>query len=183
MGFFAAPNTAQIMRSVPPEHRGSAAGMRATVLNAGMTASQAVFFSMVIGALAGTLGPCVRSGAIAAGLPSGIASGLATIPPGGAIFSALLGYDPISHVMPASALGALPPAILARVTDPHFFAGLLAGPFVGGIRLALSVSAAMCALAGVASALRGGAEVSTTPAMAVVGPGSIATTLDEPASA
>ncbi len=165
MGFFAAPNTAQIMRSVPPEHRGSAAGMRATVLNAGMTASQAVFFSIVIGALAGTLGPSVRTGAIAAGLPDGIASGLATIPPGGAIFSAMLGYDPISHVMPASVLGALPASILARITDPHFFAGLLAGPFVGGIRLTLIVSAAMCALAGVASALRGGADVSTTPAL------------------
>ena len=37
MGFFSAPNTSQIMGAVPEAHRGSASGMRAMVLNAGMT--------------------------------------------------------------------------------------------------------------------------------------------------
>jgi hypothetical protein len=74
---------------------------------------------------------------------------------GAAIFAAMLGYDPISHLIPASALTALPPFIVDHVIDPHFFAGLLAQPFVTGIRVALVVCVVMTVLAGVASALRG----------------------------
>jgi hypothetical protein len=67
----------------------------------------------------------------------------------------MLGYDPISHLIPASALAALPPALAARISDPHFFAGLLAQPFVTGIRVALLACVAMCIVAGATSALRG----------------------------
>jgi hypothetical protein len=67
----------------------------------------------------------------------------------------MLGYDPISHLIPASLLASLPPGVAARVTDPHFFASLLAQPFVTGIRVALVACVAMSVLAGVASALRG----------------------------
>ena len=45
-GMFAAPNTASIMNSVPPEHRGAASGMRATLQNTGQTVSLAVFFTV-----------------------------------------------------------------------------------------------------------------------------------------
>lgn len=44
-------------------------------------------------------------------------------------------------------LATLPPAIAAGVGDPHFFAKLLAQPFVSGIRVALLVCVAMCVLA------------------------------------
>jgi MFS family permease len=155
MGFFSAPNTSQIMGSVPAEHRGSAAGMRSTVLNAGMTASQAIFFTIVIGSLAHNLGPALARGATGAGLPPALAHGISSLPPGAAIFAAMLGYDPISHLIPAAVLGALPPAVASRIVDPHFFASLLAQPFVVGIRAALLVCVAMCVLAGVTSALRG----------------------------
>ena len=50
-GLFASPNTVAIMNSVPPETRGAASGMRATVQNTGMSASTAVFFSIVLVAL------------------------------------------------------------------------------------------------------------------------------------
>jgi len=155
MGFFSAPNTSQIMGSVPAEHRGSAAGMRSTVLNAGMTASQALFFTIVIGSLSHSLGPALSAGATRAGLPASIDQGISSLPPGAAIFPAMLGYDPISHLIPASVLSALPASIGSRVVDPHFFAGLLAQPFVTGIRAALLVCVGMCVLAGVTSALRG----------------------------
>ena len=155
MGFFSAPNTSQIMGSVPAEHRGSAAGMRSTVLNAGMTASQALFFTIVIGSLSHSLGPALSAGATRAGLPASIDQGISSLPPGAAIFAAMLGYDPISHLIPASVLSALPASIGSRVVDPHFFAGLLAQPFVTGIRAALLVCVGMCVLAGVTSALRG----------------------------
>ena len=75
MGFFSAPNTSQIMGSVPVEHRGSASGMRAMVLNAGMTASQAIFFTIVIASLSHNLGPTLQSGASQAGLPTELAHG------------------------------------------------------------------------------------------------------------
>ncbi|HVD02271.1 MAG TPA: MFS transporter [Candidatus Dormibacteraeota bacterium] len=155
MGLFSAPNTSQIMGAVPAEHRGSASGMRATVLNAGMTASQAIFFTIVIGGLAGSFGPALESGARAAGLPAPIAHGLSALPPGAAIFSAMLGYDPIAHLVSASALSSLGPAVAARLVDPHFFAGILAQPFVVGIRAALVACIAMCVLAAAVSALRG----------------------------
>jgi MFS family permease len=155
MGFFSAPNTSQIMSSVPAEQRGAAAGMRAMVLNAGMTASTAIFFTIVIASLSQNLGPALQAGATQAGLSVPLAQGIASLPPGAAIFAAMLGYDPISHLIPASALGALPPALAARISDPHFFAGLLAQPFVTGIRVALLACVAMCIVAGVTSALRG----------------------------
>jgi MFS family permease len=155
MGFFSAPNTSQIMGAVPEAHRGSASGMRAMVLNAGMTASQAIFFTIVIASLSHNLGPALESGASQAGLSTPLAHGIASLPPGAAIFAAMLGYDPISHLISASSLANLSPAIAARVSDPHFFASLLAQPFVDGIRVALLVCVAMCILAGLTSALRG----------------------------
>jgi len=155
MGFFSAPNTSQIMGSVPAEHRGSAAGMRATVLNAGMTASQAIFFTIIIGSLTTNLGPALARGTTDAGLPATLAQGISSLPPGAAIFAALLGYDPIAHLLPSSALAALPPSVASRILDPHFFASILAQPFVVGIRAALVACIAMCVLAGVASAMRG----------------------------
>ena len=155
MGFFSAPNTSQIMSSVPADQRGAASGMRAMVLNAGMTASTAIFFTIVIASLSQSLGPALLAGTGQAGLPPDLAERIAALPPGAAVFAAMLGYDPISHLIPASLLASLPPGVAARVTDPHFFASLLAQPFVTGIRVALVACVAMSVLAGVASALRG----------------------------
>lgn len=154
-GLFSAPNTSQIMSAVPAEQRGSAAGIRSMVLNAGMTASQAIFFTIVITSLSHNLGPALEAGASQAGLPSSVAHQIASLPPGAAIFASMLGYDPISHIIPASLFANLPPAITARVSDPHFFASLLAQPIVVGIRAALLTCVAMCVLSGVASILRG----------------------------
>jgi Arabinose efflux permease len=155
MGFFSAPNTSQIMGSVPEGQRGAAAGVRSMVLNAGMTASQAIFFTIVIASLSHNLAPALETGASQAGLPAPLAHGISSLPPGAAIFAAMLGYDPISHLIPASLLASLPPGVVARITDPHFFAGLLAQPFVAGIRIALLACVVMCVLAGLTSALRG----------------------------
>jgi EmrB/QacA subfamily drug resistance transporter len=155
MGFFSAPNTSQIMSSVPAEQRGAAAGMRSMVLNAGMTASTAIFFTIVIASLSQNLGPALNAGAVSAGVPAPLAVGIASLPPGAAIFAAMLGYDPISHLIPGPALASLPPSLAARISDPHFFAGLLAQPFVTGIRVALLACVAMCIIAGITSALRG----------------------------
>lgn len=118
MGFFSAPNTAQIMGAVSAEHRGSAAGMRSMVLNAGLTASQAIFFTIVIASLSHNLEPALESGASQAGLPPAIAQQAASLPPGAAIFAAMLGYNPIAHFIPTPVLANLSPAIAARIGDP-----------------------------------------------------------------
>jgi hypothetical protein len=151
--------------------------MRSMVLNAGMTASQAIFFTIVIASLSHNLGPALLTGAGQAGLPHALAQRIASLPPGAAIFAAMLGYDPVSHLIPASVLATLPPAIATRITDPHFFAGLLAQPFAAGIRVALMVCVAMCVFAGVSSALRGSDRRSRTAVQARVGDVSV---VDEP---
>ncbi len=174
MGLFSAPNTSLIMGSVPAEQRGAAAGMRSMVLNAGMTASQAIFFTIVIGSLSQSLGPALQTGSAQAGLPAALAARIASLPPGAAIFSAMLGYDPVAHLIPANLLASLPAAVLARVADPHFFAGLLAQPFVSGIRIALAVCIAMCVLAGLTSALRGHEPQRERRTQRAVGSGSAA---------
>jgi MFS family permease len=155
MGLFSAPNTSQIMSSLPAEHRGSGSGMRATVLNAGMTASQAVFFTVMISTLSQSLGPQLEAGMLASGASASAAALLGHIPAGGAIFAAMLGYNPITHLLPSPMLAAMPAAVVARISDPHFFASLLAEPFLHGIRAALLVCVGMCMLAGAASWLRG----------------------------
>lgn len=155
MGLFSAPNLAQVMNAVPAAQRGAAAGMRQTLQNAGMTISQVLFFTIMISNLARSLQPGVRAGAMAAGLPSPLADALATVPPGAAIFAAMLGYDPVASFIPASALAALPEAVRQRILDPHFFAGLLATPFVASLHVALAISALMCVLGAGASWLRG----------------------------
>ena len=61
MGLFNSPNMTAIMNSVPPEYRGAASGMRATIQNAGSLVSMSLFFSMVIVGLARSLpGTCTR---------------------------------------------------------------------------------------------------------------------------
>ena len=48
MGMFAAPNTASVMNSVPPEHRGSASGMRSTMQNTGSVIGLSILFTLVL---------------------------------------------------------------------------------------------------------------------------------------
>jgi MFS family permease len=71
MGMFAAPNTAAIMNSVPPEHRGAASGMRATLQNSGMQISMALFFTVVLVGLSTGLSGSVGTSLSNAGVPSG----------------------------------------------------------------------------------------------------------------
>ncbi|MDG7028589.1 MAG: MFS transporter, partial [Nitrososphaerota archaeon] len=68
-GMFAAPNTAAIMNASPPEQRGAASGMRATLQNVGQTASLAIFFSIVLVALAASLPGAIASALATAGVP------------------------------------------------------------------------------------------------------------------
>ena len=98
-GLFASPNTSAIMSSVPASQRGSASGMRATFQNSGMALSIGIFFSLMIVGLAATLPRTLSSGLHAQGVPLAIADHLSHLPPVSTVFAALLGYNPVQHLL------------------------------------------------------------------------------------
>jgi len=161
MGMFAAPNTAAIMNAVPAEHRGAASGMRATLQNAGMQLSMAVFFTIVLVGLATGLSGSVHSALSSAGVPEPYLSqftNLVASNPTGALFGAFLGQNPMAAFvpfLPTTLQQQLGPTLLAR----PFFPNAVAPSFLHGIDLAFAVSAGLTALAAVVSLLRGGRYV------------------------
>jgi len=155
MGLFSSPNTSSIMSSVPPEHRGAASGMRATLQNSGMLLSMAVFFTIVIVGLSHHLPTSLYSGLRHAGLPAGPASRIAHLPPTSALFSAFLGYNPMAHLLPPSVLAHLAPHTRLLLLGHSYFPHLIAPPFMDGLRGAFYVSAGMAVIAAFASVLRG----------------------------
>lgn len=155
MGLFSSPNTSSIMSSVPPENRGVASGMSATLQNAGMLLSMTVFFTIVIVGLSSRLPSALYSGLVHAGLPVGPAAGISHLPPTAALFSAFLGYNPMAHLLPPAVLGHLSVAARAHLLGRSFFPGLIAPPFMDGLRDAFYVSAVMAVIAAGASILRG----------------------------
>lgn len=156
MGVFAAPNTASIMNSVPAQYRGAASGMRATFQNAATLVSMAVFFTIALDGLSVHLPGALLSGLKASGIPTPLAVSLSGLPPGAALFSALLGYNPMGQLIPHSALAHLSPAAVKTLLGTRFFASLLSVPFSDSLKTAFWVSVGMSLVAAVASILRGG---------------------------
>jgi MFS family permease len=156
MGLFSSPNMTAIMNSVPPEYRGAASGMRATIQNAGTLVSMSLFFSMVIVGLANNLPAALRSGLAAAGIPADAASRAASLPPTGALFAAFLGYNPMRQLLPPAVLAGLPEATRNLVLGKKFFPSLMAPAFMASLRLTFYGAAALSFVAAVASFLRGG---------------------------
>ena len=154
-GLFASPNTSAIMSSVPARHRGSASGMRATFQNSGMSLSIGIFFSLMIAGLASTLPHTLTSGLRSQGVPAAIASHVAHLPPVSTMFAALLGYNPIQHLLGSHTLAALPAHNAAVLTGRQFFPHLIAGPFHHGLIIVFTTAAAMSVIGAIVSLLRG----------------------------
>jgi MFS family permease len=156
-GMFAAPNTAAIMNASPAEHRGVASGMRATLQNVGQTASLAVFFSIVLIALAASLPPALASAVTNAGAPQ-LAPVFKNIPPTNALFAAFLGYNPVSSilgVLPSSVVSSIPQSTRTFLTGQTFFPNAIAPAFMSALRVTFYIGAALSVVAAVASLLRG----------------------------
>jgi MFS family permease len=155
-GLFASPNTSAIMSSVPARHRGSASGMRATFQNSGMALSIGIFFSLMIVGLAATLPRTLSSGLHAQGVPLAIADHLSHLPPVSTVFAALLGYNPVRHLLaPSGVLATLPAHNAAVLTGNQFFPHLISGPFHHGLIIVFSAAAAMSLVGAGVSLLRG----------------------------
>jgi MFS family permease len=159
-GMFAAPNSASIMNSVPARHRGAASGMRATYQNSGTALSIGVFFSLMIAGLASTLPQTLTGGLMRHGVPGAVAHEIGAMPPVSSLFAAVLGVNPLQHLLSANGvLAALPVAARQILTGRMFFPRLISGPFHHGLVVVFSVSTALAVIAGVASLLRGGRYV------------------------
>ncbi len=155
-GMFAAPNTSAIMGSVLPSERGVVSGMRATFQNSGTALSIGVFFSLMIVGLAGSLPGALSGGLQDHGVPHDVAQQVSALPPVSTLFAAVLGVNPLEHLLaPSGALTQLPPADQAVITGREFFPSLISGPFHQGLTVVFGASIALAALAGVASLARG----------------------------
>ncbi len=162
MGMFAAPNAASVMNAVPPENRGAASGMLATLQNTGQQISMAIFFTIVIVGLSAGLGGSVSHALAAAqvGQPDqGILSSVVASNPTGALFGAFLGENPMSVLLAGAATipgwQPLQPGVVASLTAPHFFATAIEPAFGSAISEAFAFAGSVTALAAVISFLRG----------------------------
>ena len=155
-GLFASPNTSAIMSSVPARHRGSASGMRSTFQNAGMSLSIGIFFSLLIAGLASTLPPALIRGLTAQGVPLHVATQVSHLPPVSTVFAALLGVNPVQHLLKSSGvLTRLPAHNVAALTGRHFFPTLIAGAFHHGLVIVFTAAACMSLIGALVSLLRG----------------------------
>ena len=155
MGLFASPNTSSVMSAVPPENRGIASGMLATLQNSGMLFSMAIFFTVLIVGLSAHLSSALFIGLAQAGIPATTAHATAALPPTAALFSSFLGFNPMAHLIPPSVLASLSPVARAHLLSRGFFPNLIAPPFKSGLTYAFDISAAMAFVAAIASLLRG----------------------------
>jgi MFS family permease len=152
-GLFSAPNTSQVMSSVPAHLRGAASGMRATFQNSGMVLSIGIFFSLMVAGLSTSLPGTLDSGLTAQGVPAPAAHAIAELPPVGTLFAAFLGYNPIQELLGPQLLGNLPAANAHTLTGRQFFPHLISGPFHDGLVIVFWLAIAMAVVGALAALL------------------------------
>jgi len=139
MGIFTSPNTADIMRAVSPQERGVASGMRAALGNTASTLSVSVYFIIIISGMAVALPSSLARVGITFNLPAAVA-----------LFSALLGYDPLSPFA-----SHLSPTLASKVIQPSFFANAIAPAFIQGFDEVILISLIATIIAGLISVIGG----------------------------
>jgi MFS family permease len=162
MGMFAAPNAAAVMNAVPPENRGAASGMLATLQNTGQQVSLAIFFTIVILGLSAGLGSSAHAALTSAGVTPPdlqILGSYITGNPTGALFGAFLGENPMQTLLSSAALAPgwvpLNSSVVSTLEAPHFFANAISPAFHSALGGAFLFAAVITALGGVISASRG----------------------------
>ncbi len=157
VGMFAAPNTSSIMGSVPARQRGSASGMRSTFQNSGISLSIGVFFSLMIAGLSRSLPTTMTNGLTAQGVSPAVAHQIGSLPPVSSLFAALLGVNPVQHLLSQSGtLSTLPANDQAVLTGKEFFPNLISQAFHQGLIVVFAGAAFLGLCAALASWLRGG---------------------------
>ena len=152
VGMFAAPNSSSIMGSVPRSQRGAASGMRSTFQNSGTALSIGVFFSLMIAGLATNLPHTLTAGLVHQGVPHAVAHQVGALPPVSSLFAAVLGVNPVSHLLQSThVLSTLPAANQGVLTGHQFFPHLISGPFHDGLVVVFIVAAGLSVLGALAS--------------------------------
>lgn len=168
-GLFAAPNSTAVMNSLPAHQRGAGSGMRATMQNTGQTASMGIFFTILIVSMAAGLGSSFESAMVS--VPNvtslqanGLVSIFGSLPPTGALFSAFLGYNPVSTIFssvislggPGAALvNSLSSSSVSYMSGAIWFPTTIAPSVMSALREAFYFGALMAGTAAVFSVLRG----------------------------
>ena len=156
MGIFSSPNRAGIMNALPHQHRGVGSGMNATFMNSGQVFAIGIFFTLMILGISTELHGALTAGLVAQGVSAASAAKVANLPPVSTLFAALLGYNPLQHLLGAHTLAQLTPTARATVISRSFFPSIIAAAFKNGLRAACTFSVFCCLVGVVASALRGG---------------------------
>jgi MFS family permease len=165
-GMFAAPNTSSMMSAVPSRYRGVASGMRATFQNSGTAISIGLFFSLMIGGLASRLPTTLTTGLARHGVAPGVAHHIGSLPPVSSLFAAMLGVNPLKHLLSESgALAHLSASAQRTITGREFFPNLISGPFHHGLVVVFAASAGLSVVAGLLSLMRGGRQTGGTDEM------------------
>ncbi|MGP8022982.1 MAG: MFS transporter [Methanobacterium sp.] len=157
LGIFNPPNQSAIMNSVPPQDRGVASGMINTIISTGFIASMGLFFTIVIVGLTQRLPDAITSSLNNVGAGS-LAPILSNIPPTAALFSAFLGFNPISNIftaLPAPLVAFISHSTFNTLTGTTWFPSTLAIAFMPALQTAFYIGALFCILAVIFSALRG----------------------------
>ena len=117
----------------------------------------------MIAGLADRLSKSVTGGLQRQGVSPSIAHHVGSLPPVSSLFAAILGVNPIKHLLAASqALSRLPVSAQQNLTGREYFPNLISDPFHQGLVLVFSVSAALALLAALTSLLRGGRYIDST---------------------
>src|SRR5262249_56108556 len=122
------------MRGVRAGHGGVAWGRRSTFQTSGMSLSIGIFFSLMIAGLAATLPRTLAAGLHAQGVPLGVATQVSHLPPVSTVFAALLGFNPVQHLLAHSGvMTRLPHHNVAVLTGNQFFPHPISGAFHPGL--------------------------------------------------
>ena len=120
--------------------------------------------------LASSLPKTLASGLQHQGVPSAAAHQVGFLPPVSSLFAAVLGVNPLGHLLAArGVLSALPATVRQTITGREFFPDLISGPFARGLVVVFALATVLTGLAALASARRGkprpdGSEPPAAPA-------------------
>lgn len=156
-GLFASPNALSIMNSVPPQARGVASGVRATLINTGSTVSIAIFFTIIISSLTSSLPASFKSAMTGAGVPQ-LSQYFVHIPATSAVFAAFLGYNPVSSILatiPSAVITSIPADTLNFLTGTTFFPQAIAPAFMDALHITFYIGVGISLVAMVITYGRG----------------------------
>jgi hypothetical protein len=138
--------------------------MRSTFQNSGTALSIGVFFSLMIAGLASVLPSSLYDGLHRHGVSASVAHHVASLPPVSSLFSALLGTNPVGHLLGSSGvLQHLSAPDRQALTGREFFPRLIAEPFHHGLVVVCLVAAGLSVIGALASLMRGGRYVPSEP--------------------